>query len=29
MAGLDRTTFYRLMERYQLNRDSLANATEE
>ena len=29
MARLDRTTFYRLMERYQLRRDSLANATDE
>jgi len=29
MARLDRTTFYRLMERYQLHRDSLANATDE
>ncbi len=29
MARLDRTTFYRLMERYGLRRDSLANATDQ
>ncbi len=29
LARVDRTTFYRLMERYRLHRDSLVNATDQ